>query len=70
MSVAIIWAKKVQLTKCDILVGFRKSSHNLYDNSAKINMHILTVVAMLCSTKQFCIYKAVGYQTTNSYIAT
>ena len=27
MSVAISWAKKVQLAKCDILVSFPKSSH-------------------------------------------
>ena len=27
MSVAISWAKKVQLAKCDIMVGFPKSSH-------------------------------------------
>ena len=27
MSVAISWAKKVQLAKCDISVGFPKSSH-------------------------------------------
>ena len=27
MSVAISWAKKVQLAKCDILVGFPKSSY-------------------------------------------
>ena len=30
MSVAISWAKKVQLAKCDISVGFPKSSHKLY----------------------------------------
>ena len=29
MSVAISWAKKVQLAKCNILVGFPKSSHIL-----------------------------------------
>ena len=27
MSVAISWAKKVQLARCDISVGFPKSSH-------------------------------------------
>ena len=27
MSVAVSWAKKVQLAKCDILVSFPKSSH-------------------------------------------
>ena len=27
MSMAISWAKKVQLAKCDISVGFPKSSH-------------------------------------------
>ena len=27
MSVAISWAKKVQLAKCDIMVGFPKFSH-------------------------------------------
>ena len=29
MSVAISWAQKAQLAKCDILVGFPKSSHIL-----------------------------------------
>ena len=27
MSVAISWAKKVELAKCDILASFPKSSH-------------------------------------------
>ena len=27
MSVAISWANKMQLAKCDIMVGFPKSSH-------------------------------------------
>ena len=30
MSVAISWAKKVQLAKCDISVNFPKSSHKCY----------------------------------------
>ena len=29
MSATISWAKKVQLAKCDISVGFPKSSHKL-----------------------------------------
>ena len=28
MSVAISWANKMQLAKCDIMVGFPISSHN------------------------------------------
>ena len=31
MSVAISRAKKVQLVECDILIGFPKSSHILWD---------------------------------------
>ena len=30
MSVAISWAKKVQLAKCDISADFPKSSHKCY----------------------------------------
>ena len=29
MSVAISWANKMQLAKCDIMIGFPISSHNL-----------------------------------------
>ena len=32
MSVAISWANKMQLAKCDIMVGFCKSSHNFYQH--------------------------------------
>ena len=39
MSVAISWANKMQLAKCDIRVGFCKSSHIL--NSAHITIIII-----------------------------
>ena len=32
MSVAISWANKMQLAKCDIMVGFPISSHILIDS--------------------------------------
>ena len=43
MSVAINWAKKVQLAKCDILVGFPKSSHICKAVLSDMRSHIFLV---------------------------
>ena len=46
MSVAISWANKMQLAKCDIMVGFPISSHISYDLAVftKISVHTATYV--------------------------
>ena len=47
MSVAISWANKMQLAKCDIMVGFPISSHILYYMKVKYitstNKHLFDV---------------------------
>ena len=42
MSVAISWAKKVQLAMCDISVGFPKSSHIYVCMYVPIYLHELS----------------------------
>ena len=63
MNVAISWAKKVQLAKCDILVGFPKSSHILCMEQPKLIVSsflslLLFTAAVLC--KCYCLQA--GYQ--------
>ena len=54
MSVAISWARKVQLAKCDIMVGFPKSSHILY----------ITIVKLLVLAQ---FYKAINFLVDSYY---
>ena len=49
MSVVISWANKMQLAKCDIIVGFCKSSHNFAFRSLKI--YACIVVTMVTKVK-------------------
>ena len=42
MSVAISWANKMQLAKCDIMVGFSISSHNCNINSCAGYLFVLS----------------------------
>ena len=46
MSVAISWANKMQLAKCDIMVGFQISSH---------------ILKILLETLKFSVVMAVVY---------
>ena len=60
MSVAISWAKKVQLAKCDISVGFPKSSHISWLATVAISIFfkneiIPVVMKVLCIQVQMMI---------------
>ena len=48
MSVAISWANKMQLAKCDIMVGFPISSHIYISRYYQVvNIKIISIVSML-----------------------
>ena len=50
MSVAISWANKIQLAKCDIMVGFPISSH-IYGVSYINTLHYINHNEMLLHVK-------------------
>ena len=50
MSVAISWANKMQLAKCDIMVGFPISSHNYKYNISNMIIYYLVI----CTTDSIC----------------
>ena len=72
MSVAISWAKKVQLAKCDISVGFPKSSHILAINSgiscmgACVYMHYYILSDPIGQLASVTTLSLRGFLTTSS----
>ena len=58
MSVAISWANKMQLAKCDIMVGFPKSNHkySLLNNTPQFLGELCLTTGMSGIDQQFIHY--------------
>ena len=54
MSVAISWANKMQLAKCDIMVGFPISSHKLASILQQFILHKILYAHYLSKTPIMC----------------
>ena len=71
MSVTISWAKKVQLAKCDISVGFPKFSHIYFTETSFVYWYLYdSALPEVTVVKESFIRLVAGQRVTLTCIAT